>query len=69
MNSTVVLRDFEQRHPHPYPVGQITAGEYQAYGVFAPPVTFFINSQGVVVASFSGPLDAQTIDHYLGLIS
>ena len=68
-DTTGAIRDFEQRHPHPYPVGQITAGEYQAYGVFAPPVTFFINSQGVVVASFSGPLDAQTIDHYLSLIS
>jgi hypothetical protein len=32
-------------------------------------VTVFIDAQGVVVASFSGPLDAPTIDHYLGLIS
>lgn len=63
------VQTFEQRHPHPYPVGQIVAGDYQAYGVTAPPTTFFINSQGVVVASFSGPLDTQTIDHYLGLIS
>jgi cytochrome c biogenesis protein CcmG/thiol:disulfide interchange protein DsbE len=60
---------FEQRHPHPYPVGQIVAGAYQEYGVFAPPVTFFIDAQGVVVASFSGPLDRQTIDHYIGLIA
>ena len=29
-------------------------------------VTFFIDAQGVVVASFAGPLDQQTIDHYLG---
>lgn len=62
------LRTFEQRHPHPYPVGQIVAGDYQAYGVLAPPVTFFIDRNGVVVASFAGPLDTPTIDHYLGLI-
>jgi cytochrome c biogenesis protein CcmG/thiol:disulfide interchange protein DsbE len=62
-------QDFEQRHPHPYPVGQIVNGDYQSYGVFSPPATFFINSHGVVVASFTGPLDSQTIDHYLGLIA
>jgi cytochrome c biogenesis protein CcmG/thiol:disulfide interchange protein DsbE len=60
---------FEQRHPHPYPVGQIVAGDYQSYGVVAPPVTVFIDSDGMVVASFEGPLDTPTIDHYLGLIS
>ena len=53
----------------PYPVGQIVKGDYQSYGVFSPPATFFINAQGVVVASFTGPLDTQTIDHYLGLIA
>jgi len=62
-------QNFEGRHPHPYPVGQIVNGDYQSYGVFSPPVTFFINAQGVVVASFTGPLDIQTVDHYLGLIS
>jgi cytochrome c biogenesis protein CcmG/thiol:disulfide interchange protein DsbE len=67
-DTTGAMQAFEQRHPHPYPVGKVGAGETQAYGVFAPPVTFFINAQGVVVASFAGPLDAQTIDHYLGLI-
>ncbi len=68
-DTTGSVRDFEQRHPHPYPVGQIVVGDYKAFGVFAPPVTFFIDAQGLVVASFAGPLDAQTIDHYLGLIA
>jgi cytochrome c biogenesis protein CcmG/thiol:disulfide interchange protein DsbE len=63
------VRTFEQRHPHPYPVGQIVSGDYQEFGVVAPPVTFFIDAQGVVVASFIGPLDAPTINHYLGLIT
>jgi len=68
-DTTAAVQTFEQRHPHPYPVGEIVGGDYKTYGVFAPPVTFFIDSQGVVVASFAGPLDAQTIDHYLGLIA
>jgi cytochrome c biogenesis protein CcmG, thiol:disulfide interchange protein DsbE len=63
------LHQFEQRHPHPYPVGQIVDGDYQSYGVVAPPVTVFIDAQGMVVAEFEGPLDTPTIDHYLGLIA
>ena len=59
---------FEQRHPHPYPSGPIVSGSYQSYGVAPLPATFFIDSQGVVVASFTGALDAQTLDHYLGLL-
>jgi len=60
---------FEQRHPHSYPAGPIVAGTYQSYGVAALPATFFINSDGLVVASFTGPLDATTLDHYLALIA
>jgi len=63
------VRTFEQRHPHLYPVGQIVSGDPNNFGVFAPPVTFFIDSEGVVVASFAGPLDTRTIDHYLGLVA
>lgn len=59
---------FEQRHPHTYPAGPIVTGSYQAYGVAGLPATFFIDSNGVVVASFTGPLDANTLDHYLALI-
>lgn len=60
---------FEQTHPHPYPAGVIVEGTWQSYGVVGPPVTVFIDQQGLVTASFSGPLDAQTLDHYLGLIT
>lgn len=59
---------FEQRHPHAYPAGPIVSGSYQSYGVAGLPATFFINADGIVVASFTGPLDAATLDHYLGLI-
>ena len=63
------VQAFEKSHTHSYPVGLIVAGTYQSYGVVGPPVTIFINAQGLVAASFSGPLDGQTLDHYLGLIS
>jgi len=62
------IESFEANHSHTYPVGLIVQGTYQSYGVIGPPVTVFIDHQGVVAATFSGPLDAQTLDHYLGLI-
>jgi len=60
---------FEQRHPHPYPAGPIVAGSYQSYGVGGLPATFFIDSGGLVVASFTGPLDASTLDRYVRLVT
>jgi cytochrome c biogenesis protein CcmG/thiol:disulfide interchange protein DsbE len=62
-------RSFEQQHPHTYPVGPIVSGKYQDYGVVGPPVTIFIDAGGVVAASFAGPLDAPTLDHYVRLIA
>ena len=63
------IESFEASHSHAYPVGLIVQGTYQSYGVIGPPVTAFINSQGLVAATFSGPLDGPTLDHYLGLIT
>jgi cytochrome c biogenesis protein CcmG/thiol:disulfide interchange protein DsbE len=60
---------FEQQHPHPYPVGPVVTGDYQSYGVIGLPVTFFIDGNGLVAASFSGPLDAPTLEHYLAVIA
>jgi cytochrome c biogenesis protein CcmG, thiol:disulfide interchange protein DsbE len=60
---------FEQQHPHPYPAGPIVDGSYQSYGVSGLPATFFIDARGVVVASFTGPLSANLLDHYLSLIA
>ena len=59
---------FEKQHPHPYPAGPIVLGTYQSYGVDGLPATFFINSRGVVVASFVGPLDEKTLYHYIELL-
>jgi cytochrome c biogenesis protein CcmG/thiol:disulfide interchange protein DsbE len=63
------VKAFEQQHAHTYPVGPIVSGRYQDYGVLGPPVTIFIDVNGVVVASFAGPLDASTLDHYMRLIA
>jgi cytochrome c biogenesis protein CcmG, thiol:disulfide interchange protein DsbE len=60
---------FEQLHQHPYPAGPIVVGSYQSYGVAGLPATFFIDAQGLVTASFTGPLDATTLDHYLALVT
>ena len=49
--------------------GPIVSGSYQSYGVAGLPATFFIDSDGVVVASFIGPLEAKTLGHYVGLIA
>ncbi len=68
-DTTSGFEAFEQRHPHTYPAGPIVIGSYQSYGVAGLPATFFINTQGVVVASFVGPLDKSTLNHYLALLT
>ena len=68
-DTTPAFEGFERRHPHIYPAGPIVLGTYQSYGVAGLPATFFVNAQGVVVASFVGPLDAGTLAHYLDLLT
>lgn len=68
-DTTSGFEAFEQRHPHTYPAGPIVVGSYQSYGVAGLPATFFINAQGLVVASFVGPLDNGTLNHYLALLT
>ena len=68
-DTTPGFEAFERRHPHSYPVGPIVTGSYQAYGVAGLPATFFIDTRGLVVASFSGPLDTSTLEHYIGLVA
>jgi cytochrome c biogenesis protein CcmG, thiol:disulfide interchange protein DsbE len=68
-DTTSAFQQFEQQHPHAYPAGPIVTGSYQSYGVAALPETFFIDSNGIVVASFTGPLDTTTLERYLKLIA
>jgi cytochrome c biogenesis protein CcmG, thiol:disulfide interchange protein DsbE len=60
---------FEASHGHPYPAGPIVEGSYQSYGVAGLPATFFIDAEGRVAASFTGPLDTTTLNHYLALVT
>jgi thiol-disulfide isomerase/thioredoxin len=68
-DSSAGFTSFEASHNHPYPAGPIVEGTYQSYGVAGLPATFFIDSVGHVAASFSGPLDTTTLNHYLALIA
>lgn len=67
-DTTSGFESFEAQHQHSYPVGPIVEGSYQSYGVAGLPATFFIDSQGIVVASFTGPLSANLLHHYVLLI-
>jgi cytochrome c biogenesis protein CcmG/thiol:disulfide interchange protein DsbE len=67
-DSEVAARTAQARAQYPYPVGPAAAGVPAAYGVTAPPETFFIDSRGTVVARFVGPLDGGLIDRYLQLV-
>lgn len=61
-------RTYLQEQGASYPAGPLTAGSAAGWGVRSPPETFFIDSRGLVVARFTGPLDQQTISRYLGLV-
>lgn len=61
-------RAYLTRARYPYPVGPPVSGVPSAYGVKAPPETFFIDANGIVVARFLGPLDSALIDRYLQLV-
>ncbi|MGH7912104.1 MAG: TlpA family protein disulfide reductase [Candidatus Dormibacteraceae bacterium] len=52
---------------YPYPMGPAAGGVPSGYGVTAPPITFFINADGIVVGRFLGPLDDASLVQYLEL--
>jgi cytochrome c biogenesis protein CcmG/thiol:disulfide interchange protein DsbE len=37
----------------------------QAYGIYGPPETFFIDAEGIVVARQVGPLSGDDLDRHL----
>ncbi len=65
-DSTAAAQAYRRQEAVPYPVG--SARIPAAYGVTGPPETFFIDSQGVVVARFVGPLDGPALNRYLQLV-
>lgn len=67
-DSPAAARAYQAQVRYPYPVGPAPSGVTRAYGVTAPPETFFIDKRGVVAARFVGPLDSALIDRYLQLV-
>lgn len=61
-------RAYQAEVMSPYPVGPAIKGSYRDWGVTAPPETFFIDRQGVVVAKFMGPVDRHQLDVHVGLL-
>ena len=62
-------RDYASRAAIPYPLGPARVGGSAAFGVTAPPETFFIDSGGRVLGHVSGPLDSVTLGQYLKRIA
>ena len=52
----------------PYPVGPAIKGSYRDWGVTAPPETFFIDRQGLVVSKMVGPVDRHLLEVYVSLL-
>jgi cytochrome c biogenesis protein CcmG/thiol:disulfide interchange protein DsbE len=67
-DSDAAARAYAAEQGQPYPVGPLVAGRYQDYGVTIPPDTFFIDSEGKVAGRFVGPLDAPTLQAYIGML-
>jgi cytochrome c biogenesis protein CcmG, thiol:disulfide interchange protein DsbE len=61
-------RAFLTQYQVQYPAGPIVRGSYHDFGVTAPPETYFIDRQGVVVLRVTGEVDASGLRTYLGLL-
>ncbi|HZV52494.1 MAG TPA: TlpA disulfide reductase family protein [Candidatus Dormibacteraeota bacterium] len=60
-DSEGAARVFQASVQSPYPVGPAVADGASAYGVTAPPETFFIDRQGHVTASVVGPVSERQL--------
>ena len=58
-------RAFQADVKSPYPVGPAIKGSFHEWGVMAPPETFFIDRQGLVVSKVMGPVDRQRLEVYV----
>lgn len=64
-DSDSAARAYQAEVKSPYPVGPSSQGSYLRWGVIAPPETFFINRQGVVISRIIGPVDAKRLDVFM----
>lgn len=61
-DSDSAARAYQAEIKSPYPVGPSGQGSYLRWGVAAPPETFFIDRQGIVVSRIIGPVDARGLE-------
>ncbi len=64
-DSDSAARTYQTEVQSPYPVGAAISGRYSDWGVTAPPETFFINRQGVVISKILGPVDRHRLEIYV----
>ena len=64
-DSDSAARKYQAEVQSPYPVGPAIAGSYLDWGVTAPPETFFISRQGIVISKILGPVDRQRLEVYM----
>ncbi len=68
-DSKTWAREFEEKYGIEYQsVIDGTGSIMSKYGVLGFPESFFIDSKGEIVAKYVGPMDAATLDAYVGSI-
>lgn len=66
-DAPAAARAYQERNRLPYPIGPAAGGVPAAYAPVQPPMTYFIDRDGVAVARFDGPLTGALIGRYLQL--
>lgn len=64
-DSDSAARAYQAEVQSPYPVGATIKGRYLDWGVTAPPETFFVNRQGVIISMLLGPVDRHSLEIYM----
>src|SRR6266851_3544155 len=64
-DSDAAARAYQAEIRSPYPVGPATVGDYRQWQVTAPPETFFVNRQGVIISTILGPVDRGQLEVYM----
>jgi cytochrome c biogenesis protein CcmG/thiol:disulfide interchange protein DsbE len=62
-------RAYQAQVNSPYPVGPAIKGSYRQWGVTAPPETFFVDRDGIVISRFIGPLSEKALKVYLSQLA
>jgi len=68
-DTDAAARAYQAEIQSPYPVGPTVEGTYRQWGVSAPPETFFVDRQGIVVSRYVGPLSEKVLEVYLSQLS